>query len=132
MTQLWLKDVQEILAKVRYKNWEWNAREVFTEDAEAQTCTGSHIVCGTLIWVSFMAPTGFRDDPQEEPWNSRKWYVSIHATESEVVQTALLCVLQAEEHEAREAFHYKHAACFSPYIAVQSHIMVSSHLEKRP
>lgn len=46
----------------------------------------------------------------------RKWYVSPHSTESEVVQTALLAILTFEEHEAREKFLYKGERLFGPHI----------------
>jgi hypothetical protein len=49
---------------------------------------------------------------------SRKWYLSEHMTESEVVQTAFKCVLTAIEHEAREQFKYKGQAIFGPHFNV--------------
>jgi hypothetical protein len=45
----------------------------------------------------------------------RKWYVSPHATKSEVVQTLLKAALAAEEHEAREQFLYKGRAVYGPH-----------------
>lgn len=48
----------------------------------------------------------------------RKWYLSPHATRSEVVQTALKAVLTAEEHEAREHFRYKGQTIFFPHLDV--------------
>lgn len=52
-------------------------------------------------------------------WNGRKWYLSEHMTESEVVMTALLAVLKFEEHEAREAFAYEGVAIFGPHLNVR-------------
>ncbi len=49
---------------------------------------------------------------------TRKWYLSEHMTESELVQTALKCVLTAIEHEAREQFKYKGQAIFGPHFNV--------------
>jgi hypothetical protein len=46
---------------------------------------------------------------------SRKWLLSEHMTESEVVQTCLLLVLTALEHEAREEFQYEGKALFHPH-----------------
>lgn len=51
---------------------------------------------------------------------SRKWLISPYATDSEVVQTVLKCVLTAEEHEAREAFRYKGAKIFGPHMDVDA------------
>lgn len=52
-------------------------------------------------------------------WTGRKWRISAHMTDSEIVQTALLAVLTAEEHEAREAFRYKGRAIFGPHLSVE-------------
>ncbi len=55
-----------------------------------------------------------------ETWRGRKWLLSQHMTEGEVVQTALMACLAAEEHEAREAFRYKGKALFGPHLAVEA------------
>lgn len=52
------------------------------------------------------------------PWTGRKWRLSIHMTDSEIVQTALKAVLTAEEHEVREHFLYRGRAIFGPHIDV--------------
>lgn len=54
-----------------------------------------------------------------EPWSGRKWYLSAHATDAEVVQTALKAVLTAVEHEAREAFTYQGVALFQPHCSLE-------------
>lgn len=53
-----------------------------------------------------------------ESWSGRKWQLSTHMTDSEIVQTALKAVLTAEEHEAREKFLYRGRAIFGPHIDV--------------
>lgn len=40
-------------------------------------------------------------------WVGRKWRLSRHMTNSEVVQTAFKAILTALEHEARELFRYR-------------------------
>lgn len=50
--------------------------------------------------------------------NTRKWSLSLHMTNSEVVQTALKCVLTSIEHEARESFTYMGAPVFGPHFDV--------------
>lgn len=53
----------------------------------------------------------------------RKWYVSRHATESEVVQSALVACLASAEHQVREHFTYqpteddKPRAIFGPHFS---------------
>jgi len=58
-------------------------------------------------------------------WSSRKWFLSPHMTESEVVQTAFLAVMTAVEHETREAFTYAGHAIFSPHYDI--HKLVALH-----
>ncbi len=60
----------------------------------------------------------------------RKWYVSTHATRSEVVQTALKAVLTAEEHEAREHFRYKGKAIFFPHFDVDELVEHRKHAKE--
>lgn len=50
---------------------------------------------------------------------TRKWPISAYMTPSELVQTALKCVLTSVEHEAREQFRYRGAAIFGPHFDVE-------------
>lgn len=47
--------------------------------------------------------------------HGRKWWLSSHMTESEILQTALMAVLAAEEHEARERFLVEGVAVAGPH-----------------
>ncbi len=49
---------------------------------------------------------------------TRKWLLSQHMTDSELVQTAFKCVMASIEHEAREQFTYKKARVFGPHFLV--------------
>lgn len=40
------------------------------------------------------------------PWKGRKWRLSLHMTDAEVVWTAFKAILTALEHEAREQFKF--------------------------
>lgn len=48
-------------------------------------------------------------------WHGRKWRLSPHMTDGEVVQTALMATLAAAEHEHRERFRYKGVSVFDPH-----------------
>lgn len=48
-------------------------------------------------------------------WQGRKWALSKHMTDGEVVQTAFLAIMTAMEHEIREQFKYKGQAVFDPH-----------------
>ena len=51
--------------------------------------------------------------------STRKWQLSVNMTPSELVQTALKCVLTSLEHEARERFRYRGEAIFGPHFDVE-------------
>lgn len=60
--------------------------------------------------------------------HTRKWYVSPWATESEIVQTALKCVLTSQEHIGREHFRYMGEKLYGPHMNVRDLIdMVTSN-----
>lgn len=91
---------QEALKDVAYKNWEFYVG--FDQRAYLQ--------------VRFMADDATARTGQPGMIHGRKWWLSQHMTDSEIVQTALMAVLAAEEHEARERFTYKGRAVFGPHI----------------
>lgn len=53
-------------------------------------------------------------------WTGRKWMLSKHMTDGEVVQTAMAAVLAWYEHEAREAFTFMGKAIFNPHLALDA------------
>lgn len=58
--------------------------------------------------------------------NTRKWLLSQHMTNSELVQTALKCVLTSVEHEARENFRYMEEPIFAPHYDVDDLVVLCS------
>lgn len=52
-------------------------------------------------------------------WTSRKWLLSWHMTDGEVVQTAFKAVMTALEHEAREQFTYRGVTVFDPHYDIE-------------
>ena len=87
-------DLVAILAEIKYKDW------VFLADQKGD---------GYYLQVLFY-DMGMQ--------KGRKWYVSPHATKSEIVQTVLKAVLTAEEHEAREKFTYQGRPIYGPHLSV--------------
>ena len=63
----------------------------------------------------------------------RKWRLSAHMTDSEVVQTAFAAVLAWEEHEAREAFHFRDIPVFSPHFCIEDLVALAryAHFDAR-
>lgn len=48
-------------------------------------------------------------------WMGRKWRLAPHMTDGEIVQTALMAILAALEHEARELFKFDGVSVFDPH-----------------
>jgi hypothetical protein len=106
-----------LLEQIEYKDW-----KVTLSNPE-----------GGLIYLQwhFLAPDWTHITQPIKNWSSRKWYLSQHMTESELVQTAFAAALQAEEHEAREAFAYRRQRIFNPHISVNALMQVCHQLEVR-
>lgn len=69
-----------------------------------------------LQWL-WKAPCVKTGEPVTIP--TRKWYLSEHMTESELVLTAFKAALTGEEHEAREHFTYEGKRILNPHINVR-------------
>ncbi len=96
-----LPELQLILSQIAYKDWVFHS-----------ALMGD----GFYLQVRFVAPDN--DQPGSTatlPQHGRKFYVSTYSTKGEVVQTALLACLLAEEHECRELFRYRGARLFGPH-----------------
>jgi hypothetical protein len=95
--------LEDIAALIVYKNWRFQ----FAQD-------------GFALWnlqVRFAAPHS--ESGADENWTGRKWRITPHMSDSEIVQTALKAVLAAEEHEARERFMYRGRAVYGPHLDVE-------------
>lgn len=100
-------DLCSILTLVTFPGYTWKVRSV-----------------GDRFWFQgvFTAPDCRTDEPAEQ--FTRKWYISQESTRSEVVQTALKCVLTSVEHEARENFRYRGFAIFGPHHDVEQLVQI--------
>jgi len=94
-----IDDLKSLLAHVRYLDWEFPVSELGD---------------GYCLQVQFI-----EHENEGKVHRGRKWYISRHATRSEVVQTALLAVLTAVEHEAREYFMFDGAPLFHPHHSIE-------------
>lgn len=56
---------------------------------------------------------------RENWWAARKWFLSRHMTDGEIIQTVFKACLTAQEHEIRERFLYKGAAIFDPHYDIE-------------
>lgn len=117
-------EIDELLrATVKYKDW-W-----FLIEEDGLSLDGRPRL---VLRACFMAIDNDLDGigvPEEQ--RSRKWPLSEHMTKTEIIQTAFLAVLKAEEHELREAFKYQGAAIFNSHIGVDELHQVATHADVR-
>lgn len=73
------------------------------------------------FYLQVVCPNGSCNVTGEDyTWKGRKWLLSVHMTKGEFVQTCLMAVLTALEHEAREKFKYKGQSVFDPHYDIDS------------
>lgn len=93
------QDVLDIVNRIVYKDWKFRLQD-----------KGD----GWLIQATFLAPdihTG-----ADETQYCRKFYISSHACDSEIIRTAYLAIQQAEAHEMNEQFKFDNVAIFDPHL----------------
>lgn len=73
---------------------------------------------GFLVQIRFMDTNLVTFEVEEQ--SGRKWYVSRHATDSEVIQTALKAALASAEHEVRERFRVDGVLPYGPHMDVDA------------
>lgn len=106
--------LRAILDMVKYKSWYLH---VNTEDGRPY-----------LQW-QFTGPCAVTGKVEHQP--CRKWFLSQHMTEGELVQTAFAAALQAEEHECREFFMYAGHRIMNPHLSLQALISRAHMTEGR-
>lgn len=95
---------REILSRVAFKDWTFYLAEE-----------------NDRLWIQvrYLEADVDRDPSTLEIQHGRKWFVSRHATPSELVQTAFKAVATSMEHQAREHFTYRGARVFGPHFDVE-------------
>lgn len=81
------------------------------------------------IQWQFEGPCSFTGKVIEQP--CRKWWLSEWMTQGEVVQTAFMAAMAAEEHECREFFKYQSKRLFGPHIKMEALMEVCDRIEVR-
>lgn len=94
-----ISQVKAIIDKISYKNWTFKVQE-----------KGS----GFLFQASFYGPDAKTGEMSLQ--KCRKWYVSPHACEGEIVRTVYKGIEAAEIHELQERFKYCGQTIFSPHL----------------
>lgn len=69
---------------------------------------------GFHLWLAGIEEDTYTGQPALQ--EGRRWFISHHCTQSDVVRTAFKAVATWAEHEARESFKYQGVRVFSPHL----------------
>lgn len=94
----WLQPLREAVSEVEYKNWRFNVQ---VDDA--------------VPYLQITFRDAFADPPTQY---CRKWLLYRTMNRSEVIRTAWMAVMAAEEHEARERFTFRGRRIMNPHLDV--------------
>lgn len=89
------------------------------------------------MWIQHWQriPSTAFDNPSDTnrfgPQKGRKWRISAHMTQSEVIQTCLMATIAFEEHEARENFRICGQAVYGPHLDVNALLEIANRKERR-
>lgn len=64
-------------------------------------------------------------------WTSRKWLLSYHMANTEIVRTVFKAIKAAMEHELCEKFTYKGARIYDPHVDVEALVEICERLDVR-
>lgn len=109
-----LKDaLQQLTQNMTYKNWDYKIK-----------LDGNR----PYLQIEFMDVDS--DTGEFGLQTSRKYQLSAYMTDSEIIQTALLATIVAEQHEVREYFTYDNARLYGPHTSAEKRLAILN--EKPP
>lgn len=79
-----------------------------------------------VTYEAFCTKTGIL-----QPWTGRKWYLSDHMTEDEIIKTAYCAFESAVKHEIMEGFKVEGIVLFNPHVDFNELLKISSIEIKR-
>jgi hypothetical protein len=90
--------MRQLITEIEFNDWKFLLRK-----------DGSR----PYLQIRFEEPDNMTGEMTE--WRCRKWLLSYHMTDDEIVSTALKATLTAVEHETREQFKWKDQPIFRPH-----------------
>lgn len=106
-----LEKLHTLVGDVSYKDW---------------TIRTGKMGDGWFVQLRFYAPDACSLNGDVSLQCCRKWYISPHMTDSEVVQTVFLAIKTAETHELLENFKFKGVQIFCPHLDLNEFTSVVS------
>lgn len=96
-----LETMQNLIKDVTFNDWNYHIKLDGTRP---------------YLQIKFMAPCNMTGVMEEQ--SSRKWLLSFHMTDDEIISTALKATLTAVEHETREQFKWRKQPIYRPHYSI--------------
>ena len=96
-----------LLGHVHFQNYRYQVREAHG---------------GVVLYAIYEEADIYSGEPTEQ--QTRKWVLSPHMTDSEIVQTAFKCAHTSMEHRTREHFTYRGRRIFGPHFDVEDLVVL--------
>lgn len=93
-----LETIQALVADITFNDWDYLVKL----DGDRP-----------YLQIKFQAPCNMTGETYSQ--SGRKWMLSYHMTDDEIVSTALKATLTAVEHEAREQFKWRDQPIYRPH-----------------
>lgn len=111
-----IKNVNAIISNIKFKPPRWGGGFRVLEKGD-----------GFLLQLRFNALDVTTNTKTLQ--SCRKWYISAHATETEIVETAFKACRAAVEHELCEHFLFQGRRIYSPHFHVNTRIRMCDEAE---
>lgn len=95
-----LEQIKEIVARCKFRDWDIRVEDEYRRP---------------YLQLHWKAPNNDNIHGPIEAQVSRKWWLSYHMCENEIVRTAYMAVRAAVEHEMNEQFTFDDARIFDPH-----------------
>lgn len=83
------------------------------------------------IFIQIQYKTRCTKTRKLQQWSGRKWYLSSHMTEDEIIKTCYSAFKTAVEHEVMEGFKVNNIILFNPHINYKELLKISNKEIKR-
>lgn len=103
-----LETIQEIVSRIKFRDWKLVVR--------TDGSTGGRTIPRPYLQIEWAAPDNDNLHGTVESQRSRKWFLSYHMCENEIIRTAYKAIQGAVEHEMNEQFTYMDVRIFDPHM----------------
>ena len=107
-----IQRAQDLIKQITFPGYEFDVR---------------HGHGGVFLQAKYVESDAYSGVPEMQ--FTRKWILSPHMTDSEIVQTVFKCCYTSFEHRCREFFLYKGKRIFGPHFDIEDLVALCQHRE---